>query len=128
MPVIPISGELNTSTQKPLYPVVPAEQPVKKASSAIDEPASQAVQASIADTTSSNKISSAKKQSSDAGGEGQQSSRSMNHVLAEYDQQGKARTKFIDSNNDVVYQIPTEMVARLEDRMSNTEISARVKG
>lgn len=128
MSVTPITGELNTSTQRALQPVVPAEQPVKKVSSAIDEPASQAVPAIVTDTTSSNRISSVKKQSPDVGSEDQQSSRSMNHVLAEYDQQGKARTTFMDSNNDVVYQVPTEMVARLEDRMSNIETSARTKG
>ncbi len=119
---------ITTETQKPLQPVAPAEQLVKKASSAIDESANQAVQAGVADTTSSNKVASIKKQSLDAGAEDRQSSRSMNHVLAEYDQQGKARTKFMDSNNNVVYQVPTEMVAKLEDRMSNIETSAKTKG
>lgn len=128
MSVTPITGELNTSMQKALHQVIPPEQPVKKASSAIDEPASQAGQASVADTTTSNKVSSVKSQTTDAGAEREQSDRSMKHVLAVYDRQGRARTRFIDSNNDVVYQVPTEMVARMEDRMSNIETSARTKG
>lgn len=116
MSVTPITKELNTSTQKPLQPVVPPQQP-----------ASQTVQASVADSTSG-KVSSVNTQSLDAGAEHQQSDRSMNHVLTEYDRRGKVRTKFIDSNSDVVYQIPTEMVAKLEDQMATIETSARTKG
>lgn len=117
MSVTPITKELNTSTPKPLQQVVPQQQP-----------ASLTVQASVVDSTSGNKVSSVNTHSLDAGAEHQQSDRSMNHVLTEYDRQGKVRTKFIDSNSDVVYQIPTEMVSKLEDQMATIETPARTKG
>ncbi len=46
--------------------------------------------------------------------------RSMSHTVESYSPQGKIRIKFEDSNNNVIYQIPTEMVARTQDLMTNT--------
>lgn len=50
------------------------------------------------------------------------------HVVISYNQQGKMRTKFEDSRNNVVYQIPSEMVAKMEDQMLKPETSTSVKG
>ncbi len=54
------------------------------------------------------------------------SGRSMRHIVESYNPQGKVRIKFLDSNNNTIYQIPTEMVAKTEDLMSKTELTANV--
>jgi hypothetical protein len=52
----------------------------------------------------------------------------MSKVVEVYNLQGKVRTKFMDSNNNVVYQVPSEMVAKMEDQMMRPETSANIKG
>jgi hypothetical protein len=49
------------------------------------------------------------------------------HVVVSYNQHGKLRTKFEDSRNNVVYQIPSEMAAKLEDQMLTSNSSTNVK-
>ena len=39
------------------------------------------------------------------------------HIVEEYNLQGKLRVKFMDRKNNVVYQLPPEMVAKMEDMM-----------
>jgi len=41
-------------------------------------------------------------------------------------QDGKIRIKFMDSNNDVIYQMPSEMALKIKDQMSKPETSAYV--
>jgi hypothetical protein len=50
------------------------------------------------------------------------------HVVVTYNPQGKMRTKFLDSRNNIVYQVPPEMLARMEDLMMNPETSTNIKG
>lgn len=52
----------------------------------------------------------------------------VNHVVVSYNQQGKMRTRFEDSRNNVVYQTPSEMVASLEDQMLRPASSTSIKG
>jgi hypothetical protein len=52
----------------------------------------------------------------------------VSHVVVAYNQQGKTRIKFMDNRNNVVYQIPSEMVAKIEDLMMKPETSTDVKG
>jgi hypothetical protein len=52
----------------------------------------------------------------------------VSHVVVSYNQQGKMRTRFEDSRNNIVYQIPSEMVASLEDQMLRPASSTTVKG
>jgi uncharacterized FlaG/YvyC family protein len=40
-----------------------------------------------------------------------------NNVVISYNQHGQVRTKFMDSTNNVIYQIPTELAAKLADQM-----------
>lgn len=54
--------------------------------------------------------------------------RTMSHVVEVYNVYGKVRTKFMDSNNKVIYQIPSEMIAKMEDLMMKPEISASING
>jgi len=51
----------------------------------------------------------------------------VSHVVQSYNQQGKLRTKFEDSRNNVVYQIPSEMTAKLEDQLLAPNSSTDVK-
>lgn len=53
--------------------------------------------------------------------------RIMSHVVQTYNLQGKVRTKFMDSNNNVIYQIPAELVAKTED-LIKTGPSANTEG
>ena len=50
------------------------------------------------------------------------------HVVVTYNPQGKIRTKFLDSRNNVVYQVPPEMLAKMEDLMMKPETSTNIKG
>jgi hypothetical protein len=51
----------------------------------------------------------------------------LNNVVVSYNQHGQVRTKFMDSNNNVIYQIPTELAANLEDQMSANSTTS-IKG
>jgi hypothetical protein len=51
----------------------------------------------------------------------------VSHVVISYNQHGKLRTKFVDSRNNVVYQIPSEMITKLEDQMLTSNTSTNVK-
>jgi len=52
--------------------------------------------------------------------------RAMSHMVESYNPQGKVRIKYEDSNNNVIYQIPPEMVARTQDLMTNSQ-TANIK-
>jgi len=54
--------------------------------------------------------------------------RTMSHVVEVYDQQGNVRIKFMDGNNKVIYQIPSEIVAKMKDQMMRPEASASLEG
>jgi len=54
--------------------------------------------------------------------------RAMSHVVESYNSQGKVRIKFLDSNNNVIYQIPSEMVAKTQDLMTNSQAATNIKG
>ena len=54
------------------------------------------------------------------------SERTMKHVVQVYNQDGKVRIKFMDSNNDVIYQMPSEMALKIKDQMSKPDTSAYV--
>ena len=50
------------------------------------------------------------------------------HIVESYSPQGKLRTKFEDSRNNVVYQVPSEMVAKMQDLMLTPDTSTNIKG
>ena len=84
----------------------------------------------ITDPNTGNKVSQAKKPLADTGNDGihKQPVRAMSHIVETYNPQGKLRIKFEDSHNNVIYQIPTEMVAKTQDLMTNTQAATDVKG
>ena len=51
----------------------------------------------------------------------------MSHMVEQYNIQGKLRIKFLDNKNNVIYQIPPEMVAKTEDLLMKSETSVNVK-
>ena len=126
MSVNSITGDVAASTSNT---AVSLYQPVKGTPLTNDQLVNQTVPSSAVDTNFNNKVSPVNKQSLDAGIETQNKPvRAMSHVVESYNLQGKARTKFIDSNNDVIYQIPTEMVAKMEDLMLKPETPTNTKG
>lgn len=79
-------------------------------------PATKAPPVNQTAVAADNKALPANRPSLNAGAQKQaEAARVMSHVVASYNQQGKVRIKFMDSSNNVVYQIPTEMVAKMED-------------
>lgn len=52
----------------------------------------------------------------------------VSHVVESYNFKGDVRVKFMDSRNNVVYQIPSEMVAKMQDLMLKPNTSADIKG
>jgi hypothetical protein len=52
----------------------------------------------------------------------------VSHVVVSYNLKGEMRTKFEDSRNNVVYQIPSEMVAKVQDLMTMKNTSTNIKG
>jgi hypothetical protein len=52
----------------------------------------------------------------------------MSDIVVVYNHQGQVRIKFMDSNNNVIYQIPSEMLAKMEDNMMKLKSSTTIKG
>ena len=129
MSVSSIAGDVTTSMSKHFTTDVSLDQPVREAPLSSDRSPSQAVQSSAVEANPSKKVSPASQQPSDLGLESQSKAvRAMNNVVEVYNLKGEARTKFMDSKNEVVYQIPSEMVAKIEDRMLNPDTSTSRKG
>ena len=120
MSIKSITEDAAVSTLKTLDMAV-SKQAVNQSLS--ENESGQAVQSKAVDANFNNKFSP------EVGIENQKNSvRAMSHVVEVYNQQGEVRTKFMDSKNNVIYQIPTEMVAKLEDQMMNQDTSASTKG
>lgn len=129
MPVNSITGDVAVSTLKALNTADSLYRPVRGTSLTNEQSSNQSVPSSAVDANFNNKISPVNNQPPSADIETQKKPvRTMSHVVESYNLQGKARTKFIDSNNDVIYQIPTEMVAKMEDLMLKPETSTNTKG
>lgn len=52
----------------------------------------------------------------------------MSHVVEVYNTQGKKRLKFMDNRNNVIYQVPSEAVAKMEDLMMKPDASTSKNG
>ncbi|MDD2852711.1 MAG: hypothetical protein PHY09_12545 [Desulfuromonadaceae bacterium] len=80
------------------------------------------------DINNPDKMSSDKNQPQDAIDNQKQPERAISHVIETYNQYGDVRTKFVDSKNNVIYQIPSEMVAKMEDLLGKSDNTTNVKG
>ncbi|MDD2308163.1 MAG: hypothetical protein PHH91_01100 [Desulfuromonadaceae bacterium] len=128
MDVNSITGDAAAYTLPSLSAAVPPGRSTTVASAANNPPSSQTEPPNVV-VKADNKIFPANKQAPDAGIEKLNTPvRAMSHVVESYNQQGKVRIKFMDSSNNVVYQIPTEMVAKMEDQMLKPETAADVEG
>jgi archaellin len=131
MSVSAINGDTPEFALKSLAVAVSLDQTAKGSPSAVDQVSNQTQQPSAVDSIAVNnsKISQVHKQDLNARLDtNEKTLRTMSHVVETYNQQGKVRIKFMDSKNHVVYQIPTEMVAKMEDQMMKPETSANTKG
>lgn len=91
---------------------------------------SNRVKSSVADSNPDQNVSTAVKKSSVMVADGKKSKavREMSHVVETYNLQGEVRIKFMDSNNHVLYQIPSVMVAKIEDQMMKSNSAATIRG
>ena len=127
-----ITGDVAAFKLHPLNAAVSTDKPSNGAPAATeDQSTNQKINSRTVDAIADNRISAEIKQSLAAGIDNESSKkpvRTMSHVVEVYNLQGKVRTKFMDSNNNVIYQIPTEMVAKMEDQMVKPETSTSIKG
>jgi hypothetical protein len=124
-----ITGNIAEFTSNPLKAVASLDQTAKGTPSVNDQSSIKTAKTEIVDTIDINKIAPATKQTPEVAIQAQKKPvRAISHVVESYNLQGQVRTKFMDRNNNVVYQIPTEMVAKMEDQMMKPETSANIKG
>lgn len=97
-------------------------------SSAKDKTATEAAQPLGATSSATTKAHPATRQSSHTGAKEPGTVRHMSHVVEVYNPQGKRRLKFMDSSNNVIYQFPSEMVAKVQDLMMNPDTATDKKG
>ncbi|MDA8416711.1 MAG: hypothetical protein M0Z78_06550 [Betaproteobacteria bacterium] len=126
MSINSIAGDVIMLKSKPMTAAL--DKPAMSIHETNNQPANQTVQPDVIDTHSKNKVMPAKKSSTYAGNDNKKSGRAMSHIIETYNLQGKLRTKFMDSHNNVIYQIPSEMVAKMEDQMMRSETSTNIKG
>jgi len=119
-----ISGVLAPPTAIPTV-----SQPLKTAPPNDAASVSQAASALPGSSISGSKAASAPKKPEVAGVAGtKEAPRAMTHVVEVYNLQGKPRTRFLDSHNNLIYQIPSEAKAKMEDLMANSASSPDTVG
>ena len=124
-----ITGDVVAFKLPSLNAAVSLTQSAKGSPSAGSPSSSQSVHSNIADLNADNKVSATNKQAPVVSNESTHKTvRAMSHIVESYNPQGKVRIKFMDSNNNVIYQIPSEMVAKTEDLMAKPETATNIKG
>ena len=120
-----ISGDLASLALQPLKPTVSLDQPLKGTTATNGHQlTSHAVDVNITNTDFAVK----EQTSGDHTTSNDKPVRMMNHVVVEYNRHGNIRIKFMDSANYVIYQIPSEMVTKIEDQMLNLGTTATTEG
>jgi hypothetical protein len=115
----PAASSLNQAAYQPAQAIPPAQDP----------PASLAAAALAVNPIAGSKITAAAAKPAQAAGISapEKPGREMSHVVEVYNIHGKVRTRFLDSHNNLIYQIPSEMKAKMEDLMMKPETSADTK-
>jgi hypothetical protein len=127
MEVNSISGSVATLSLQSLNKAVSADQPTQGAFGTNDQPMNQPVVSRLADANAATKATPDNKKTLGSANENTKKPvRSMTNVIEVYNLQGKVRTKFMDSHNNVIYQIPSEMVAKMEDQMMKPDTSTNI--
>jgi hypothetical protein len=129
MSVTSITGAITEVSLKPIAQAVPAVHPAKEASTANSEAAAQATQAIATTATTANKVAPLAKQAAQEKDKSKdETAQHMSHVVEVYNTQGKKRLKFMDNRNNVIYQVPSEAVAKMEDLMMKPDASTSKNG
>ena len=125
MSVNSITGNAAQFQMQSLQPTGSMDKSVKDTPAPNGQLSTKAVQASPLDAITDNNKSTVIKKTVVSSN---QPAGIVSHVVESYNQYGKVRVKFMDSRNNVVYQTPSEMVAKIEDQMKAPNTSANVKG
>lgn len=133
MSVTSITGAVAEVSFKPVAQSVTSVHLPKDASTANSDAAGQAAQvtqaATAANATAVNKAVPVSKQTPHEKDKSKDdTAQHMSHVVEVYNTQGKKRLKFMDNRNNVIYQIPSEAVAKMEDLMIKPDASTSKKG
>ncbi|MDD5285645.1 MAG: hypothetical protein PHD54_07280 [Desulfuromonadaceae bacterium] len=136
MAVNPVTtGNMASFQPQTLNSALSSDKPETGASSSKEQPSNRAAQTTPLDSIADNiNISTREKQTpKKAVLENNENGTARtfgapSHVIVTYNPQGKMRTKFLDSRSDVVYQVPPEMLAKMEDLMMKPETSTSIKG
>jgi hypothetical protein len=128
MSVSSITERVATLTLKPATSITASVQPANVPSQARDKGAIETAQPLPTNSKAIAKAQPAAKQSALAAGTQIKVVRHMSHVVEVYNPQGKKRLKFMDSSNNVIYQFPSEMAAKVEDLMMKSDTSTDKKG
>jgi hypothetical protein len=128
MSVTSIIGGVSEVSLKPVAQTVASVHQAKEVS-ANSEAAAQAAQVVAAGATGTHKVAPlAKQETHDKDKSKDDAAQHMSHVIEVYNTQGKKRLKFMDSRNNVIYQVPSETVAKMEDLMLKPDTSASKNG
>jgi len=123
------TGSMATHQLQSVISAGAANKQVKVTSPSKDTASTQTLKSSVVDPNAGNKISSDKAPSPVVSNKNSSGSAGVvSHVVVSYNQQGKMRTKFEDSRNNVVYQMPSEAAAKLEDQITTSNKFTSIKG
>jgi hypothetical protein len=129
MSVTSISGAVTEIGMKSIAPAVASVHPAKEASTSNSEAAIQAAQVAEANAATVNKVAPLAKQAAQEKDKSKDdTAQHMSHVVEVYNTQGKKRLKFMDNRNNVIYQVPSEAVAKMEDLMMKPDASTSQNG
>ena len=113
----------------PSHAIVPSKPPTTETSLANDTASVQAAQSKVVKPNQAIKVTQINKPSPLPGAKGTDKKvQRMSSVVEVYNTKGKKRMKFLDSNNNVIYQIPSELAARIEDLMAKPNSSTDKQG
>ncbi len=127
MQINPITTESIAQASRSASTAVQSDQQVKAVAITNDQSPNKPAKLDSVETNDPNKVSSDNKQSPSAVENQKKPERAISHVVETYNQYGAVRTKFLDSRNNVIYQTPTEMLAKMEDLMGKPETSTDIK-
>ena len=120
------AGDGNAATVKP---TVYTDSSAKDSGASANQPTDQAEQAgTVAQNTINKNPTDKSSPPVVANGNNVATTGVISHVVVSYNLQGKIRTKFEDTRNNVVYQIPSEMTAKQEDQITTSSTSTNIKG
>ena len=124
------SGAHNINV-KPDPAVLSAEQAANENASAVMQKANKAQQPSAVDSVVLNNkpapATALKQNTSKENINQKKAPAATSHVIEEYNAKGELRIKFVDNKNNIIYQIPSEMVSKMQDLMLKSDVPTDAK-